>query len=713
MEENNEKAQESQNQNRNQNRNRNNQNRNQNRNPEGNRIEEPKEVNGNVQPTEASKDGNTEAPNRNNQNRNRNNNNRNNQNRNNYNPNRNNQNRNNTGPSNENKPAGNKPTGNKPAGKGGKKQRYGRKHEITVDPSLIDCVERNMAGQAERLNPHLKLDLEAKGKVRITPLGGLGEIGGNITVFETETEAICVDIGMSFPDEDMHGVDILVPDFSYLHTIKDKLVGFVITHAHEDHIGAVPYLFREMQMPIYATPLPLAMIANKFEEHRQTAFKKYFRPVEKRKIIKIGKEFEVEWMHMTHSIIDSSSLAITTPMGTIIHTGDFKIDHTPIDGFPADLHRLAYYGEKGVTCLLSDSTNSYNPGITKSELSIAPGFDRIMSKHDGRILLSTFSSNVHRVQQAIMYGIKYGRKICVIGRSMERNLEIAMKYGYSNLPKDVFIDQDEVNRYNDKELLIVTTGSQGEPSSALFRMALGEHRHVKIKPSDLIVLSARAIPGNEAGISKMLNFLQKAGAKVEAASSEIHVSGHAAQEEQKLMLRLTNPKFFLPVHGEYNHVYKHAETAKLCGIPERNIILMDDGTQIEVTPKYMRKVQTIKSGKTYIDNQNNNEIENDIVLDRQKLASDGVVMIVAQVCKEKGHMTAKPRVTSFGLVPDKKDRAFASEMEDVLENFLTNIKDGLIDNPKALENDLRQVVRKHIFRTQKKYPLIVPNVLVM
>ena len=660
---------------------------NQNRN--GNVKQEPKEVNGNIKPKEEGQNRN-----RNNQNRNRNNQNRN----------RNNQNRNQNGNNTQNR-NGNRNNKNN--------RSRGRRGDMQVDSTLLEYVEKNKAMHAARLNPHLKLDLEAKGKVRITPLGGLGEIGGNITVIETEKEAICIDIGMSFPDEDMHGVDILVPDFSYLHTIKDKLVAFVITHAHEDHIGAVPYMFREIQLPIYGTPLPLAMIANKFDEHKQKEYKKYFRPVEKRQIIQIGSEFEVEWMHMTHSILDSSSLAITTSMGTIIHTGDFKIDHTPIDGYPADLHRLAYYGEKGVVCLLSDSTNSYNPGITKSELTVAPAFDRIFSKHEGRILMSTFSSNIHRVEQAIRYGIKYGRKICVIGRSMERNIEIAMQYGYVDLPKDAFIDQDEVNRYSDREVLIVTTGSQGEPSSALFRMALGEHRHVKIKPSDLVILSARAIPGNEGGISKMLNFLQKAGAKIAPASDDIHVSGHAAQEEQKLMLRLVNPKFFLPIHGEYNHVYKHAETAKLCGIPERNIILMDDGVQIEVTPKYMRKAQTIKTGKTYIDNQNNQEIQDDIVLDRQKLATDGIVMIVAQVSKEKGHMLAKPRVTSFGLVPDKKDKAFAIEMEEVLEHFLINIKDGLIDNPRALEADLRQVVRKHINRRLKKFPLIVPSVLVM
>ena len=516
---------------------------------------------------------------------------------------------------------------------------------------------------------------------------------------------------MSFPDEDMHGVDILVPDFSYIREIKDKIVGVIITHAHEDHIGAMPYLFKEMQFPIYATPLPLAMIGNKFDEHHIKEFRKHFNPVEKRKVYKIGEDFEVEWMHMTHSILDSSSLAITTGAGTIIHTGDFKIDHTPVDGYTADLHRLAHYGEKGVLCLLSDSTNSYNVLPTPSELSVAPALDRVFAKAEGRVLLSTFSSNIHRVYQAIQYGIKYGRKVCVIGRSMERNIEIAMQYDYIKFPKSIFVEPDEVSRLNDKEVLIVTTGSQGEPSSALFRMSIGEHRHVKIKPTDLIVLSSRAIPGNEGSISGMLNHLQRAGAKI-ATDKELHVSGHASMAEQKLMLRLVNPKFFLPVHGEYNHVMKHKETGMMCGIPERNIYIMNDGDTVEIAPKYMRKVKTVKTGKTYIDNQNNHQIEDDIVLDRQKLASDGIVMIVAQVDSQHTKMLAKPKVTSFGLVADKRDKAFAKEMEEVLENFLIHLKDGLIENPRALENDLRQIVRKHIYRKMKKYPLIVPHVFI-
>ncbi|MBA1437652.1 MAG: ribonuclease J [Epsilonproteobacteria bacterium] len=593
-----------------------------------------------------------------------------------------------------------------------KNSRYkGRKQSLAPDENLKSFVVKNQEIHKQRLNPHYKLDLNSKAKVRITPLGGLGEIGGNIAVFETENEAILIDVGMSFPDEEMHGVDILIPDFSYLREIKHKIVAVIITHAHEDHIGAMPYLYKEMQFPIYGTSLPLAMIANKFDEHHLKDCKKYFNPIEKRKPYKIGNDFEIEWMHITHSIIDSSLLAITTEAGTVIHTGDFKIDHTPVDGYPTDLHRLAYYGEKGVLCLLSDSTNSHNPTPTPSELTVAPALDRMFYKAEGRVILSTFSSNIHRVYQAIQYGIKYNRKVCVIGRSMERNLETAMAYDYIKFPKGIFVDAEEVSRMNDKDVLIITTGSQGEANSALFRMSIGEHRHIKIKPTDTIVLSSRAIPGNEGSISNMLNYIQRCGAKV-ATDRDLHVSGHASIEEQKLMLRLVNPKFFLPVHGEYNHVMKHKETAMMCGIPERNILLMTDGEQIEVAPKYMRKVKTVKTGKTYIDNQNNHQIEDDIVLDRQKLANEGIVMIVVEVSEQTGKMLDKPKVTSFGLIADKKDRAFAKEIDEVLEQFMINMKPGLVNNHKAFEADLRQTVRKHIYRRMKKYPLIVPYIFI-
>ncbi|WP_096029779.1 ribonuclease J [Campylobacter lanienae] len=573
------------------------------------------------------------------------------------------------------------------------------------------AIEANKASHELRLEP-LKYLNSAEHKITITPLGGLGEIGGNMTIFETNNDAIIIDIGMSFPTESMHGVDILVPDFDYVRKIKDKIRGIIITHAHEDHIGAVPYFFKEFQFPIYATPLPLGMISNKFEEHGLKSYRSYFRPIEKRKVYELG-EFEFELIHITHSIIDASALAITTKAGTIIHTGDFKIDHTPIDGYPTDLNRLAYYGERGVLCLLSDSTNSYKDGITKSESSVGKTFDSIFATAKGRVIMSTFSSNIHRVYQAIERGIKYGRKVCVIGRSMERNLWTAIELGYVNLDRKIFIDANEVVKYPDNEVLIVTTGSQGETMSALYRMATDEHKYIKIKPSDQVIISSKAIPGNETSVSTILNFLLKSGANVAHQDfSEIHVSGHAAQEEQKLMLRLIKPKFFLPVHGEYNHIVKHKETAMSCGIDERNIYLMSDGDQVEVCQRHIKRVKTVKTGKVFIDNQINKQIADDVVIDRQKLAEAGVITIISQIDKNAKRLIHN-RVISYGLVSEKQTRNLSKELEEILLQFLTNIKDELLNDQKALENQIRQVIRKHIFRKLKKYPTIVPVVYLM
>ncbi|ECL0634919.1 ribonuclease J [Campylobacter jejuni] len=578
--------------------------------------------------------------------------------------------------------------------------------------ALAECIEANRVSHENRLQP-LKYNNSSEHKIRITPLGGLGEIGGNISVFETNKDAIIVDIGMSFPDGTMHGVDIIIPDFDYVRKIKDKIRGIVITHAHEDHIGAVPYFFKEFQFPIYATPLALGMISNKFEEHGLKAERKWFRPVEKRKVYEIG-EFDIEWIHITHSIIDASALAIKTKAGTIIHTGDFKIDQTPIDGYPTDLGRLAYYGEEGVLCLLSDSTNSYKEGYTKSESSVGPTFDQIFARTKGRVIMSTFSSNIHRVYQAITYGLKYGRKVCVIGRSMERNLYTTMELGYIKLDRKIFIDADEVSKYKDNEVLIVTTGSQGETMSALYRMATDEHKFIKIKPTDQVIISAKAIPGNEASVSAVLDYLLKAGAKVAYQEfSEIHVSGHASIEEQKLMLTLTKPKFFLPVHGEYNHITKHKETAMKCGIPERNIYLMSDGDQVELCQKYVKRVKTVKTGKVFVDNQINKQIADDVVIDRQKLADSGIVVIIAQIDKTTKTLINKPRVFSYGLVADKHDHAFSKDMAEVLGQFFINVKDEVLNDPRFLENQIRQVLRKHIFRKIKKYPTIVPTIFVM
>jgi ribonuclease J len=590
--------------------------------------------------------------------------------------------------------------------------RGGRRKPIptNVPPQMRAALIENDEVQDARMHPWRQLDPNARGWLRFTPLGGLGEIGGNIAVLETDDDAIIIDVGMSFPDETMHGVDILVPDFSYLHMIKEKIRGIVITHGHEDHIGATAYLFKELKFPIYGTPLVLAMIENKFNEHGLSADTKYFNYVIKRKQYTLG-EFKVEWMHMTHSIVDSNSLAIETPIGTIIHTADFKIDHTPIDGYTADLHRLAYYGSRGVLALFSDSTNSHNAGFTKSEAVVGKTFDQLFDLAQGRVIMSTFSSNVHRIYQAMERGVKHGRKICVIGRSMERNIEVVRKLGFVDIDDKHFIEAHEVGKFPDNEVLVITTGSQGETMAALSRMATDEHRHIKLKPTDTVIISASAIPGNEASVSKLMNLLMKAGVTVRYKEfSDIHVSGHAGQEEQKLMIRLIQPKFFLPVHGEYNHIAAHAKTAVSCGVDERNILLMSDGDQIEITPKYIKKLKTVKVGKTYIDNQSNKTIQNDVVDDRQKLATEGIVHVVVQIGAQNGKMVGKPVVTSHGLVPDREDKKFASEIEKLIEQYLINSKLEQSGNPKVVEDDLRGIVRKHVVRTRKRYPIILPTV---
>jgi len=614
---------------------------------------------------------------------------------------------------NQNRPNHNNNNKNSNKNSNFNKNKGRRKNITTVNDTMRASLEKNARVKDATMNPWKQIDMSAKGKIRFTPLGGLGEIGGNMAVLETETTAIIIDVGMSFPDETMHGVDILVPDFSYLHTLKDKKVFVIITHGHEDHIGAMPYLFKELKFPIYGTPLALAMIENKFNEHGLKNDTKYFNFVTLREQYQIG-DMKIEWMHNTHSIIDACSLAIETPAGTIIHTADFKIDHTPVDDYTMDLHRYAYYGSKGVLCLFSDSTNSHNPGFTKSEKVVGKTFDSLFNLAKGRVIMSTFSSNVHRIFQAMERGVAHGRKICVIGRSMERNVETNRALGFVDIEDRHFIEVHEVPKYSDNEILVVTTGSQGETMAALNRMATDEHRHIKLKPSDTVIISASAIPGNEASVSGLMNKLVKAGVTVRYREfGDIHVSGHAAQEEQKLILRLIQPKFFLPVHGEYNHIAKHAKTAVECGVDERNILLMSDGDQIELTTKYLKKVKTVKSGKTYIDNQNNMTIENDVVLDRQKLAEDGIINVVGQISQSTQKVVGKLIITTHGLVPDKEDNKFAKEIEVLIETMLLNMKPESLKNHKDVENDIRGVVRKHVVRTKKRYPLIIPTVFIV
>lgn len=603
-----------------------------------------------------------------------------------------------------------KPNPNQNKNGGGRAKRNNKNAMGPLTTILKDALKENRDANEKRMNPWRQIDLSNKNKIRFTPLGGLGEIGGNMAVLEDEDSAIVIDVGMSFPDETMHGVDILVPDFSYLHTIKDKIKAIVITHAHEDHIGAVPYLFKELKFPIYGTPLALTMIENKFNEHKLKDDVKYFNYVSKRKLYDIGT-FKVEFMHMTHSIVDACGLAIETKAGTILHTADFKIDHTPIDGLTTDLHRFAHYGAKGVLCLFSDSTNSHNPGFTKSEAVVGKTFDTLFDLAKGRVIMSTFSSNTHRIFQAMVRGVAAGRKLCVIGRSMERNIEIARRLGYVDIADKNFIEPHEVNRYADEEVLVVTTGSQGEEMAALSRMATDEHRHIKLKPTDTVIISAHAIPGNEGSVSSLMNKLIKAGVTVRYKDFEnIHVSGHAAQEEQKLIIRLSQPKFFLPVHGEYNHIAKHAKTAVSCGVNERNILLMSDGDQVELTTKYVKKVKTVKTGKSFIDNQNNKEIKAEIINDRQKMADDGVVTIALQINKATKKVVDKAVIHTHGLIPAKEAKRFSHEIENIIETLLLNVKDEQISSVKVIQEEIRGVVRKHIVRTKRRYPIITPTV---
>jgi len=574
-------------------------------------------------------------------------------------------------------------------------------------------IAENDAVNDLRMNPWKQINMDNNNKVRFTPLGGLGEIGGNMAVMEDDECAFVIDVGMSFPDETMHGVDILVPDFSYLHAIKDKIVAVIITHAHEDHIGAVPYLYKELQFPIWGTPLALAMIENKFQEHGLMEHVNKFNYVTKRKQYEIGS-FKIEWMHNTHSIIDACSLAIESKVGTFIHTADFKVDHTPIDNQTMDLQRFAHYGSKGVLCLFSDSTNSHNPGYTKSEAVVGKTFDSLFDLAKGRVIMSTFSSNTHRVYQAMERGIAAGRKICVIGRSMERNIETTRRLGYVDLDDKHFIEAHEVQKYAEEQVLIVTTGSQGEAMAALSRMAANEHRHVKLKPSDTIIISAHAIPGNEGSVSSLMNKLVKAGVTVRYKDVEnIHVSGHASKGEQELILRLIQPKFFLPVHGEYNHIHKHSKTAIACGVDPRNILLMSDGDQIEIATKYLKKVKTVKTGKSYIDNQNNKEIKADVIEERQKLSIEGIVNIAIQINKSTKKLIGKPIVSSAGLVPDKEEKRFGHEIENLIETFLLSAEEKQLSNVKNIEENISSIVRKFVVRTKKSYPIIKPVIFMV
>ena len=545
-----------------------------------------------------------------------------------------------------------------------------------------------------------------KSPIKIIPLGGLLEIGKNITVFEYENEIIIVDCGLAFPEDDMLGVDLVIPDISYLERNKEKIKGMVITHGHEDHIGAIPYFLKQINVPIYATKLTAGLIRNKLEEHKLLKSTK-LKVVNQGDKVNLGK-MKVEFIRSCHSIPDSVALAIHTPAGIIVHTGDFKIDYTPIDNEKTDFGRLAELGNKGVLALLSDSTNSERKGYTMSESTVGEVFDKLFLNCTKRIVVATFASNIHRIQQIVNSAVKYGRKVSVCGRSMINVITTAMELGYIQVPENTFIDIDMIKNYTDDQLVILTTGSQGEAMSALTRMASGEHKKVEITPNDLIIISANPIPGNEKYVSKVIDDLMQIGAEVVYSSlADIHVSGHACQEEQKLMLSLVRPKYFLPVHGEYRQLMAHARTAVSVGIPPENIFIMNNGRVMEISENSAKLVGTVQSGRVLVDGLGVGDVGNVVLRDRQHLSQDGLIIIVLTM-DSNGIVVAGPEIISRGFVYVKESENLMDEVKSVVQRELYKCEEKGIKDWSGIKTNLKDGLRDYIFVKTKRNPMILP-----
>ncbi len=548
-------------------------------------------------------------------------------------------------------------------------------------------------------------------KLKIIPLGGLHEVGKNITVFEYENEIIVVDCGISFPEDDMLGVDLVIPDITYLEKNVDKIKGLIITHGHEDHIGNVPYLLKKINIPIYAPRLACGLIRNKLEEHKLLRSTKLIE-VMQGQTISFGKNFKVEFIRSSHSIPDSVMLAITTPAGTILHTGDFKVDYTPIDGKIMDFGRIAELGNQGILALMSDSTNSERKGFTMSESSIGEVFDKLFLNCTKRIVVATFASNVHRVQQIVNSAVKYHRKIAVCGRSMINMIETAKELGYIHCPDNIFIDIDMINTYTDEQLVIITTGSQGEPMSALTRMAAGDHRKVKITPNDLVIISATPIPGNEKFVSKVIDDLMQIGAEVVYSSLEtIHVSGHACQEEQKLILALARPKYFIPVHGEYRQLIAHSETAQSMGIDKDNIIMMSNGRVLEINEEGADLTTSVPSGRILVDGLGVGDVGSIVLRDRQHLSQDGLIVIVLTMDSSTGEVVAGPDVISRGFVYVRESENLMDDVKSVVRHEIKKCEERGITDWATIKSTTRENLRDYIFMKTKRNPMIIPIIM--
>ena len=547
--------------------------------------------------------------------------------------------------------------------------------------------------------------------LRITPLGGLGEIGKNITLYEYGDDMFLVDCGMSFPDEEMPGIDIVIPDFTYVIKNADKIKGLVVTHGHEDHIGAIPYLLKECNFPIYGTALTLGLVEGKLREHKllDRANLNTIKPGDK---VKFGK-FTVEFIHVNHSIPDAVAVAVETPVGTVVQTGDFKIDTTPIDGDVIDLARFAELGKKGVLALLSDSTNAERPGFTPSERIVGESFSHLFKKAENkRIIVATFSSNIHRVQQIIDEAVRCGRKVAVSGRSMINVVQVASELGYLSVPDGVLIDIDMIKRYTPEQLVIITTGSQGEPMSALHRMAFGDHRKVEIGPGDFIIISATPIPGNEKLVTKVVNELLKLGAEVVYEKMyDVHVSGHACQEELKIMLDIVKPKFFIPVHGEQKHLVKHAGLARAVGVPKENILIASIGNVIELTKTRMKVVDTVQAGSVLVDGFGVGDVGNVVLRDRKHLAEDGIIVVAVSVDSATREVISGPEVISRGFVYVKESEQLLDDAKeaacDVLEKcYVTNVRDWSV-----VKSRVRDGLSKYLYERTGRSPMILPVIL--
>ena len=581
-----------------------------------------------------------------------------------------------------------------------------------LTPTLIRKKNKSIINLELENNPMPMIKEEfvfKKENLKIIPLGGIEEIGKNITVFEYGNDIVIVDCGVAFPEEDMLGIDLVIPDFSYLEKNRDKIRGLVITHGHEDHIGSIAYLLKQMNIPIYATRLTCGLIQNKLQEHHLDKTAK-LNVVKQGQTIVLGK-MRIEFIRSCHSIPDSVALAIHTPVGTVIHTGDFKIDYTPIDDQKIDLGRLAELGNKGVLALLSDSTNAERKGYTMSESTVGEVFDKLFLNCKKRIVIATFASNMHRVQQIVNSAVANNRKIAICGRSMINMIQTAVELGYIHAPKNIFIDLDMIKNYSDEQLVIITTGSQGEPMSALTRMANGEHRKVNINSNDLVIISATPIPGNEKFVAKVIDDLMKIGAEVVYSSlADVHVSGHACQEEQKLMLSLVRPKYFIPVHGEYRQLIAHRNTARQMGIPADNIILMKNGKIVELNENEAKISGTVQVGKIFVDGLGVGDVGNIVLRDRQHLSQDGLIVVVLTMDSE-GNVVAGPDVISRGFVYVRESENLMDEVRAIINIEIMKCVDNRIKDWSTIKNAIRDALKDYIFQTTKRNPMILPIIM--